>query len=193
MNARATDVELVSLSLNDPDQFGKLLERYESKFFRFVHRLTGYDSAATEDILQEAFIKIYQHLNDYDPALSFSAWAYRIVHNEAINHFRKSKTARTVSLEDEDEDMKGLIHFLADKTDISKEYAQKELSLKVREILSMLSPQYRDILILKFLEDQSYEEISDILKIPMGTVATLIHRAKEQFKMIAAKNYLKFD
>lgn len=193
MDLQPTDGELVIMSLKDPDQFGKLMERYESKLFRFVRRLTGYDPSTIEDILQETFIKIYQHLNDYNPTLSFSAWAYRIARNESINHFRKAKSSRTVSLDDDNEDTQSLIKVLKDKTDIPEDFKQKESGDEVLKILSMLSLQYRDVLILKFLEEMSYEEISDILKIPMGTVATLISRAKKQFKMIAEKNNLKFD
>ena len=193
MNPPLSDQELVKESLISPDAFGHLVERYEAKLLRFIRRLTGTSTPSAEDILQEAFIKIYQHLNDYNPDLSFSAWAYRITRNEAVNDYRKHKNSKTISLESDEEDTQNLIRVLADKTDIPLEFSKKELGEKVQKILSLLSSSYRDVLILKFLEELSYEEISDVLKIPMGTVATLIHRAKDDFKKIAAKNHYLLD
>ena len=193
MKPKKTDAELVAAAVRDPDQFGELMERYEPKLARFVRRITSFDEATVEDILQEAFIKVYQNLNDYDPSLSFSAWVYRIVHNEAVSHFRKTSRYNIVPLETDDEDSVNLIEILADGTDIQAEFSKKSKNEQVRKVLSMLSPKYREILVLKFLEELSYEEISDVLHIPMGTVATLIGRAKEQFRMIISKNHIKFD
>jgi len=193
MTPKKTDTELVEAALRNSDEFGKLMTRYESKLARFIRRITNFDQATVEDILQEAFIKIYQNLNGYNPSLSFSAWAYRIVHNEAINHFRKTSHYQIIPLETDDEDGADLIDILTDKTDIPADLSKADKSKEVRLVLSMLSPKYREILVLKFLEELTYEEISDVLHIPMGTVATLIGRAKKQFKMIIAKNHINFD
>jgi len=185
-----TDAELVALTLNDQEVFLYLVNRYEAKLLRYIRRITGLSMECAEDILQEVFIKIYRNLNDFDPDLSFSSWVYRITHNEALNHLKKASNQKTVSLETDDKDTLSLIDVLQAETNIPKELDKKELQRKVRKIVSMLSPDFREILILRYLEEKDYKEISDILKKPMGTVATLVNRAKAQFKQIAEKNNL---
>lgn len=186
-----TDSELVLLTLQNEDYFLYLMQRYEGKLMRYIYRITGLSKEDIEDILQEVFLKIYRNLNDFDTDLKFSSWAYRIAHNEALNHSKKHKNKETVSLETDNEDVISLIEVLESDVDIPKELAQKELGEKVRAVLFSLDPKYRDVLVLKFLEYKDYAEISDILKKPMGTIATLINRAKEQFKKLAEKNNLK--
>lgn len=185
-----TDTELVKFTLKNQEVFLYLMQRYEKKLLRYICRLSGTNQEFAEDILQEAFIKIYKNLNDFDTDLQFSTWAYRITHNEAINYLKKVGNEKTIPLETDDQDVINLINILESDIDIAKDMAKKELQEKVQKIVSMLSPQFREILVLKFLEDKNYQEISDILQKPMGTVATLINRAKIQFKQIALKNNL---
>jgi RNA polymerase sigma-70 factor, ECF subfamily len=185
-----TDAELVALTLKDQEVFSHLVNKYEDRLFRYIRRFTGVSIECAEDILQEAFIKIYRNLNDFDPDLSFSSWVYRITHNEAINHLKKANNQITIPLETDDKDSLDLINILESETNIPKELDKKELQKKVQKVVSMLSPDFRDVLILRYLEEKDYKEISDILKKPMGTVATLINRAKAQFKQIAEKNDL---
>jgi len=185
-----TDIELVALTLRDQEKFLYLMQRYENKLLRYIKRLAGGRQECAEDILQETFIKIYKNLNDFDTDLSFSTWVYRIAHNEAINYLKKVNKEKVIPIETDDEDITSLIDILESDVDIAKDMAKKELQEKVQKILSMLSPQFQEILILKFLEDKDYKEISDILQRPMGTIATMINRAKAQFKQIAIKNNL---
>lgn len=182
-----TDAELVALSLKDSDAFGQLVERYELKLSRYIRRITGLHEKEIEDILQEVFIKVYKNLNDFDPELSFSSWIYRISHNEAINHIRSLEKKKTIPLEVDEEYAKSLIHMLQSETDIPKELERLELIVKVQKAISMLSPQYREILELRYIEDLNYREIGDVLKMSIGTVGTLVVRAKKQFRDIAEK------
>ena len=188
-----SDAEIVKLTLRDQEMFLHLMQRYEGKLSRYIRRFAYVDTQTVEDILQEVFIKIYKNLNDFDLDLSFSSWAYRITHNEAINYLKKLDRQKSIPLESDDEDVVSLIRILESDVDIVKELSKKELQKKVQEVLSMLSPDFREILILKFLEEKEYKEISDILKKPMGTVATLINRAKAQFKQIAERNNLTYS
>ena len=188
-----SDAEIVKLTLRDQEMFLHLMQRYEGKLSRYIRRFAYVDTQTVEDILQEVFIKIYKNLNDFDLDLSFSSWAYRITHNEAINYLKKLDRQKSIPLESDDEDVVSLISILESDVDIVKELSKKELQKKVQEVLSMLSPDFREILILKFLEEKEYKEISDILKKPMGTVATLINRAKAQFKQIAERNNLTYS
>lgn len=143
-----------------------------------------------EDILQEVFIKTYENLNDFDRDLKFSSWIYRITHNHTISYYRKHKKAsQTLSLEDNTvlfERLKSEFN-LKDKLDNK---IQKE---KISHLLSKLDKKYRDALILKYLEDKDYREISNILKKPMGTIATLLNRAKEKFREILKNNHFKYE
>jgi len=185
-----SDQALVQLSLKQADHFGALVDRYEKKLFRYIRRLSNLNRESAEDILQESFIKIYTHLNSFDKDLKFSTWAYRITHNETINYLRKNKKAITIPLETDDEQVGQLIDVLRSEIDIEKETEHKALIQKIHELIYRLPKNYREVLILRYIEDLDYREISDILKIPMGTVATTLNRAKKKFKQIAEKNHL---
>jgi RNA polymerase sigma-70 factor (ECF subfamily) len=184
-----SDAQLVKLSLEDPKYFGQLVERYEKKLLRYIRRLSGLEIESAEDILQEAFIKVYVNLNEYDSDFTFSSWIYRITHNETINHLRKYSKADIIPLETDDE-TGNLIEILKSEINIEDETNKKDIVEKIRVAISMLPQKYREVLILRYIEDMDYKEISDILKMPMGTVATTINRAKEKFKQIAEKLHL---
>jgi len=180
-----TDSELVSLTLKDSEAFLFLVERYEEKLLRYVRRFAGLGRQCAEDVVQEVFLKTYRNLNDFDQSLSFSSWIYRIAHNEAVNYLKKLSGKQTVGLEGDDENVVSLIDVLASDIDLVKTLKKKEIVKMVQNVLSGMSEKYREILVLKFLEEKDYLEISDILKKPMGTVATLINRAKAQFRKVA--------
>jgi RNA polymerase sigma-70 factor (ECF subfamily) len=140
-----------------------------------------------EDTLQDVFISAYKNLNDFDQDLKFSSWIYRIAHNKVISHFRKiTARPKTVTYEGDGQ----LLNILASSEDLAKELERKYTGEEVRAILKGLDEKYREVLVLKFLEDKDYKEISDILEKPMGTVATLINRAKKQFKEETLKREL---
>lgn len=189
-----SDAELVKKSLVNPDSFALIIERYEKKLLRYLSYFVGVDKSQAEDILQETMIKVYRNLNGFNPNLSFSSWIYRIAHNEALNFIRKNKKQASISLDAEDEDNLALLKVLASEENIPAEAAQKEMAGKVREILTLLREDFREMLILRYLEGYDYQEISDILKKPLGTVGVMIGRAKEEFKARAVKfNLLKYE
>jgi len=177
------DEELVGRSLDDHQYFYCLMKRYEEKLFRYVGRFTYLPEDDIADIVQESFIRAYQHLNDCDCDLKFSSWLYRIVHNQAINFMKKNKQSVKIEAENDDE----FVEWLVADTDIEKETITKHFNDYLKTILEKLKPDYKEVLILKFFEDKDYQEISDILQKPMGTVATLLSRAKIQFKQIYEK------
>ncbi len=186
-----SDSELVILSLKNQAFFAKLIDRYEKKLSRYIYRLSGLNTESIEDILQEAFIKMYINLNNYNPEYSFSSWAYRITHNESVNYLRKNKKHIIIPLETEGED-KNLIDTLKSEIDLESELSENNLTEQIRELINMLPEKYREVLVLRYMEDMDYKEISDILKMPMGTVATTINRAKEKFKKLAKKMKINF-
>lgn len=186
---KQSDKQLVRLTLKNADYFECLMERYEKKLFRYIRRITNLDKESIEDLLQEVFLKVYKNLNDYDPGFTFNSWIYRITHNEAISTIRKLK-ARPETVNFENEEGVSFLDILPSDIDLREDYVKKELARKVHKLINQLPEKYRTVLVLKFLEDKSYEEIADILQIPMGTVATLINRAKEQFRKLAKKYHL---
>lgn len=184
-----TDQDLVRESLADRHAFAALVAKYETPLRRYVKRL-GVDSAEdADDILQEAFIKAYVNLNDYDADLKFSSWLYRIAHNETMSHYRKRRVRpRTVEAE---EDL-AIFENIVDDSDIPAELDRKILKAAVHTALDGIAAQYRAVLVLRFLEEKSYDEIAEILQIPSGTVATYISRGKRELKD-ALKNFTSAD
>ncbi len=173
------DESLASQSIANHDAFGELIGRYEKKLYRYVRRITDGGHEECEDILQEVFLKAFRYLNNFDPSLSFSSWIYRIAHNETISHFRKRKVRPQTILE---EDGELYLKNLEADMDIAEEIDRKQLSESVRKMLTKLGKKYEDVLVLRYLEEKSYEEISDILKIPVKTVGTRLNRAKKKMK-----------
>ena len=184
---KRSDSDLVALSLKNSGYFSSIIERYEHKLSRYIGRLCHCSKEDIEDLLQEIFVKIYRNLNDFDHKLKFSSWVYRIAHNEVISHYRKIK-ARPQSVD--------LDHDLAVSDKIKDDFAtffDRNLNkIKIFEVFATLDLKYKDILILRFFEEMSYEEISDILRKPPGTVATLLNRAKKQFKEKSKKLNIEF-
>ena len=174
-----TDEELVALTLQDREQYACLISRYEAPLERYIRRISGLSNDDIADVLQNTFINAYRNLNDFDTSLKFSSWIYRIAHNEAISHHRRRQARpQTVSVDDSDDTFASL----ASEVDVPHDVDRRMLAQRVRDVLAMMDPKYRDVLVLQYLEDKDYREISDILQKPMGTVATLISRAKQQFK-----------
>ncbi|PIQ77553.1 hypothetical protein COV82_03895 [Candidatus Peregrinibacteria bacterium CG11_big_fil_rev_8_21_14_0_20_46_8] len=176
------DVQLVKLALEDVEYFEPLMARYERQLLRYVLRISSFSEAEAEEIVQEVFLKTWKNLRDFDGGLKFSSWLYRIAHNETISHFRKHQVRGMDRQLHLDED---LYNSLPSELHLQDEIAKTQRNAVIQNLLQQLPEQYCDVLVLKFFEDRSYEEISDILKKPMGTVATLINRAKQQFKQLA--------
>ena len=171
-----SDEQVVVEVVKDQEIYTELVKRYEGKLLRYVKYLIGDREA--DEVVQETFIKAFVNLQGFDKKKGkFSSWIYRITHNEAMN---KVKKKRHLSLDFND----WLKEILPGKVDIEKEYEKKEEKEMVRRCLKGLSFKYRSVLSLYFLEDKSYEEISEILKIPMGTVGIRLRRGKEKLKEI---------
>ena len=171
------DEELVALVLSNWDFFLCLMKRYEAKLFGYARRITNLRDEEIEDLLQDVFIKVYRNLNDFDKELKFSSWIYRITHNEVINNYRKSQARPQAAWEDNEE----ILNNIASEFSIEKEIDHSFLKDNISSIMAEMDGKYKEVLILKFLEEKDYKEISDILKKPMGTIATLVNRAKKQF------------
>ena len=176
------DLEIIRRSLATVDYFSCLYERYEEKLMRYIKRVAFATDEEAADILQEAFIKIWKNLNAFDQSLKLSSWIYRIVHNEAISFLRQKKSYGKDHTAPWNDD---LYAKLPDETDQGTAEEMEYRDQLTHRILTQLPRQYQEVLILRFLENLSYEEISDILKIPEGTVAIRLNRAKKIFREYA--------
>ncbi len=176
-----SDNELVTATLKNPDEYIALVDKYEGSLSRYIRRMVWDEHEINEDITQEVFIKAYQSLNGYNPKLKFSSWIYRIAHNLCVDYLRKNSKKHHTSLDMEDEESQTLIQKIASDENITHTFATQEIRQAVQGIIWELPEKYKTVIILAFMEDKSYEEISDILQIPIGTVWTLINRAKKHF------------
>jgi RNA polymerase sigma-70 factor (ECF subfamily) len=144
---------------------------------RYTITLIGNKDKA-EDIVQETFIKAYVNLHSFDTKKKFSSWLYRIAHNEAINNIRKYR--REVSLEENEL----FVNKIASSQNVSKEVIDNEKALEIGRCIQKLSIKYSEPLELFYIGEKTYEEISDILRLPISTVGVRINRAKQMVKKI---------
>lgn len=176
-----TDQELVTLTLENQEHFLYIVNRYQQKLLSFILRISNVAPDEAHDLLQEVFIKVYKNLNSYDPTLKFSSWIYRITRNHVISNYRKIKNKpQVLSWEIDEDSLNGLVS----EINVEKLTDQSLLREQITNALDKLKPKYREVLILKYFEEKSYDEISDIIKKPRGTVGTLINRAKAQLQTI---------
>jgi RNA polymerase sigma-70 factor, ECF subfamily len=173
---KLADEELVSL-VRDQDQelYRYLIDRYQAKLLRYAVYLTDDDRAA--DVVQEAFIKAFVNLQSFNTKKKFSSWLYRITHNEAMNILNHHKQEVSI-LQDVD---------FASEIDLEDDLIKKELVSRAKKCLAQMPVIYKEVLTLYYLEEQSYEEIGDILRIAIGTVGTRLNRAKIIMKKICQK------
>lgn len=163
----------------DKEAYSQVVERYEKKLLRYASFLIKNETTAAE-VVQDSFIKAYINLKSFDTKKKFSSWIYRIVHNEAINKIKRKK--RLISIESV-----GVHKSLSIEDDNIEKLNKKEIKKLIQEGLDKLDAKYSEVLILYFLEDKSYEEISDILRLPIGTVGTRVARGKKILGKIVLK------
>lgn len=159
-----------------------LIERYQAPLLRYTARLLG-DAELAEDAVQNTLISAYSNINSYNPKRAFSPWIYRIAHNKALSEMRAHKLLGAIDEAREIPDPK-------DASTMSAELDQRSLRRILEKHLDSLPLKYREPLLLRFFEERTYEEISDILLIPQSTVGVRIKRALERLK-IKVDNNLK--
>ncbi len=181
------DEELLSLVLSDNRYFSIIIDRYEAKLLSFIKRMSNIGDEDAKDLLQDIFLKVYLNANSFDDNLKFSSWIYAIARHQIINNYRKLKSrAEGNKLALEANLVEGLVADINIEAEID---ANLNLS-KVKDVLNLLKPKWRELLILKYFEEKDYREISDIIKKPEGTVASSLNKAKREFKKIYLKKYV---
>lgn len=184
-----SDEEVVVAALVDKEEFGVLMDRYEAKLRRYIARLGVRNPDDQQDVLQDIFVKVYRNLNGFDQRLKFSSWVYRIAHNEAISAYRKKNVRPEGHLIADSEE---LLSFVSGNLDSAELQFDRTVNAEaVREALQKLEEKYAQVLILRFFEHKDYDEISDILQIPIGSVGTLIHRGKKQLATVINNDQIR--
>ena len=179
------DEELAVLTQNkDSQAYEELVKRYEAKMFRYGRKFLR-NQVDIEDLVQDTFLKAYVNINSFDKDLKFSPWLYRIAHNTFINAIKKQEHQPFLFF---DPDALFPHPIAKDKTD--KEINDKQIKVTIDRCLAEIDAKYREPLILFYLEELSYQEIGDILQIPVSTVGVRIKRAKDKMaSILKAKNY----
>jgi RNA polymerase sigma-70 factor (ECF subfamily) len=159
--------------------FDELVNRYEKKIYRLGMNITGNPEDA-EDVLQEAFLKAFQHLPEFREDSRFYTWIVRIAVNEALMKLRKRRTSREVPMEDsEDENGEVLVREFADwKPNPEQQYAQAELDRILQGAVRTLSPGFRTVFYLRDVEGLSTEEAAEMLNLSVGAVKARLFRAR---------------
>ncbi|MCH5374402.1 MAG: sigma-70 family RNA polymerase sigma factor [Planctomycetes bacterium] len=176
-----TDNELIEQCLDgQAAAFGELVCRYQDRLFNSLYRMLGSREDAA-DIAQEAFVSAFQKLKTFRGDAQFYSWLFRIAYNAAVSMKRKARI-KTIS-GDRLKDDAGL------EADDGTPDHQPGHSIEVEEMqaavqmaLSQLSDEYRDTIVLKEMEDMSYEEIAEILDVPVGTIRSRLHRARAELR-----------
>lgn len=183
-----SDEELVSLALENEAAFAEIMNRYEGRLRRYITRISSFPEEEVEEILQDVFLSVWKNLRGFDARINFSSWIYRIAHNQAVSLFRKfSVRGRSQEMELTPD------LFLPTTDDFSSDIDAKINAGLIQTALLELPKKYREVLILRFFEDLSYEEIADVLRCPVGTVSTLVARARKKFRSVVEKLNISFS
>ena len=181
------DADVVALAQQGREEaFREIIRRYERPVFSLVYRMVR-DREMAEDLSQDAFIKVLNHLDKYRPEFKLSSWLFKIANNVAIDHLRK-KQLPTVSI-DGSPHAASQAEIEASGFDIDsggesalEEMEARELGTAIERAIAKLRPEYRSCIMLRHVEGRSYEEIAATLDLPLGTVKTYIHRARHELR-----------
>lgn len=194
-SGRATeDLDLVDRAKKgDQAAFNKLMSRYrESIFFMVLKMVHNRDDA--EDLTMEAFGKAFNNLHNYSADFAFSTWLFKIATNNCIDHIRK-KRLQTTSLEQTSTSDEGEVTPIAVKDhnpDPEESMMKEQRAEKIRSAIEQLSPKYRALIELRYLDELAYEEIAEKLDIPLGTVKAQLFRAKDMLYNILKQTKEKY-
>jgi RNA polymerase sigma-70 factor, ECF subfamily len=177
----ATDRELVVTALSGVEgSFEELVRRYQRPISAYVYRMVGnYESAL--DLTQEIFIKVYNSLTRYRDEFKFSTWIYKIAHNAAVDHLRRSAT-REQSLVIGQEGDQFDLQLESGRLSPEQESERKERRIEIESVVRALPANYRELIILRHSQDLSYEEIVEVTGLPLGTVKNRLFRAREMMR-----------
>ncbi|MBB6451369.1 RNA polymerase sigma-70 factor (ECF subfamily) [Geomicrobium halophilum] len=166
----------------DTDAFSEIVNAFKDRVYQISYRMLG-NSQEAQDIAQEAFLRAYTNLSSYDPNRKFSTWLFRITTNLSIDKLRKRKPNYSLDAEVEGtEGLDGYSQLAAQDVLPDEQVVMLEWQASIQKEISALPPKYRAAIILKYMEDLSLQEMSEILNLPVATVKTHVHRGREALR-----------
>jgi RNA polymerase sigma-70 factor (ECF subfamily) len=181
------DADVVRLAQQGRElAFRELVRRYERPVFSLVFRMVR-DRETAEDLAQDAFVKVLNHIDRYSPEFKFSSWLFKIANNVAIDHLRRRKLD-TISIDGSphattaSEVEASTLELASEQESALDEMEAKELGSAIERAIARLRPEYRACIMLRHVEGRSYEEIAATLDLPLGTVKTYIHRGRHELR-----------
>lgn len=180
-----TDQQVVQLARDGRERaFRELIGRYQRPVFSLIYRLVR-DREKAEDLAQDTFIKVLNAIDRYNPEYKFSSWIFKIAHNTGLDHLRR-KQPETLSLDGSPHARTAAETEASTITPESHEEtpeqftANRELGSEIEEAMGTLRAEYRTAIVLCHVEGRPYEEIAEIMDVPLGTVKTYIHRGRKE-------------
>ena len=188
MNATlVSDHELVSRAQQGSEKaYRELLGRYQRPVFSIIYRMIR-DREQAEDLAQETFVRVFNHIDRYDPRYKFSSWIFKIATNLTIDWIRR-KELNTVSIDGSRnavtaEQIEATSITIASPDENPEELlVAKQLGEEIEQAIGKLRPEYRAAILLRHVEGREYQEIAEILALPLGTVKTYIHRGRNELR-----------
>jgi RNA polymerase sigma-70 factor (ECF subfamily) len=175
------DLALVAQARAGSQQaYRDIVHRYERPIFNLIVRMV-HDPASADDLSQETFLKAFSHLDSYDPRFKLSNWLFKIAHNTVID-FLRHRRPQMVSLDDPAGGGAAIAQSLSDPA-IGHPLADLEhgeVAELLERALARLRPGYRQAVVLRYREDLTHEEIAEVMELPVGTVKSLLHRARAE-------------
>jgi RNA polymerase sigma-70 factor, ECF subfamily len=189
--SRLTDQEVVRLARSGREAaYRELVRRYERPVFALLYRMVR-DRELAEDLAQETFVKALNAIDSYRPEFKFSSWIFKIANNAAIDHLRR-RELDTLSLDgsphaETPEAMQATALQIGARQESPLDAVEaRELGGAIEAAIGRLRPEYRSCILLRHVEGRAYEEIAEILDLPLGTVKTYIHRARNELRLALA-------
>ncbi|HJU90836.1 MAG TPA: sigma-70 family RNA polymerase sigma factor [Gemmatimonadaceae bacterium] len=185
--ANLPDADVVALAQQGREPaFRELVRRYERPVFSLIYRMVR-DRELAEDLAQDTFVKVLNHIDRYRPEFKLSSWLFKIANNVTIDHLRR-RQLDTVSLDGSPHaatsaDVEATSLDVRDRAENAlDELESREIGNAIEAAISQLRPEYRSCILLRHVEGRSYEEIAATLDLPLGTVKTYIHRARHELR-----------
>jgi RNA polymerase sigma-70 factor (ECF subfamily) len=178
-----SDEDLMEYFQNGKESaFNELVSRYQDRLHNFLYRYT-HNHQDCEDLVQETFLRVHKSKHSYERIAKFSTWMYTIALNLAKSLYKKKKRMYKVSIHKDESDPDDRELHIEDSSILQDETLHEKLCMEELEKALMELPEdFREVIILRDLQQLSYEEISEITKIPMGTVKSRINRGRAQIK-----------
>jgi RNA polymerase sigma-70 factor (ECF subfamily) len=185
--ANLPDADVVALAQQGREPaFRELVRRYERPVFSLIYRMVR-DRELAEDLAQDTFVKVLNHIDRYRPEFKLSSWLFKIANNVTIDHLRR-RQLDTVSLDGSPHaatasDIEATTLDARDRKESAlDELESREIGTAIEAAIARLRPEYRSCILLRHVEGRSYEEIAATLDLPLGTVKTYIHRARHELR-----------